>query len=266
MRHEAIDGVVVHSADRGDNNRYLSILTAQKGRITLLSKGSHSLRGEQRAISQLFTYANFEYYTRGDIAILKGGSPIQSFYGLSKDMDRINLAIYLCEVVCELTDEGVEATEMLRMVLNSFYALSEARYPKELIKGAFELRAAALSGYEPMLERCGRCGSETYGDAVCLDVMNGALVCSDCLKRSGGTTQVPTGDEPTRTDVLCPLSSAVLAAMRYAMTAPLSRLFSFELTDAEDQRLFETAAQTYLLSHVGHGFRSLDFYREMKGS
>jgi recombinational DNA repair protein (RecF pathway) len=48
--------------DRGDNNRYLSVLTAQRGRITLLAKGSHSLRGEQRAVSQLFTYANFEYY------------------------------------------------------------------------------------------------------------------------------------------------------------------------------------------------------------
>ena len=266
MRHEAIDGVVVHSADKGDNNRYLSILTAKKGRITLLSKGSHSLKGEQRAISQMFTYANFEYYNRGEIDILKGGSPLQSFYGLSADMDRINLATYLCEVVCELTDEGIEAEEMLRMVLNSFYVISNQLYSHELIKGAFEFRAAVLSGYEPMLNACGRCGAANEGDTIYLDVMNGSVVCADCLRRGNHQLRTTGEDDLTRSDLLCRLSPAALAALQYVAKAPLARLFSFELKDEEDQRLFAAAAETYLLSHVGHGFRSLDFYREMKGS
>ena len=154
---------------------------------------------------------------------------------------------------------------MLRMLLNSLFALSINRYPEALIKGAFELRAASLSGYEPMLDRCARCRSER-GEALYLDVMNGALLCSDCLTKSGRAIPTPIGDGEKPSDVLCPLSSASLAAMRYSLAAPLSRLFSFELTDAEDQRLFSIAAETYLLSHVGHGFRSLEFYREMKGS
>lgn len=263
MRHEAIDGVVVNSLDKGDNNRYLSVLTAKKGRITLLAKGSHSLRGEQRAISQMFTYANFEYYERGEIAILKGGSPIHSFYTLSDNMDHLNLATYLCEVVCELTDEGVEAEDMLRMLLNSLYALCTDRYPSELIKGAFEWRAASLSGYEPMLLSCHRCGCAVEDGAIYLDVMNGGVVCAECIRRGSGTPHTEDG-EGLR-DLLCPLSPASLAALRYCATAPLSRLLSFELTDGEDQRLFSAAAETYLLSHVGHGFRSLDFYRDMKG-
>ena len=264
MRHETIDGVVVRSYDNGDNNRYLSILTAEKGRITLLAKGSHSLRGEQRPISQLFTYANFEYYRRGEIDILKGGSPIQSFYELSEDMDSINLATYLCEVVCELTDEGIEAQEMLRMVLNSFYAIANRRYPNEQIKGTFEFRAAVLSGYEPTLTVCTRCGKAIEGNAIYLDVMNGGVVCADCMRKSASLT-LPQEDASRNAQTLCPLSQAALAALRYAAVAPLSRLFSFELIDQEDQRLFSTAAETYLLSHVGHGFRTLDFYREMKG-
>ena len=101
-------------------------------------------------------------------------------------------------------------------------------------------------------------------DTVYLDVMNGAVVCSDCLRR--GQSIPNTEDVSPHTDVLCRLSQASLAALRYTAAAPLSRLFSFELTDGEDQRLFSVAAETYLLSHVGHGFRSLDFYREMKGS
>lgn len=81
--HESVDGVVVRVRDVGESDRYLSVLTAEKGRISILSKGSHALRGPQISVSQLFTYGNFEYYRKGTTYILKGGSAIQPFYGLT---------------------------------------------------------------------------------------------------------------------------------------------------------------------------------------
>jgi DNA repair protein RecO (recombination protein O) len=265
MRHESIDGVVVRVRDYGDHDRYLSVLTAEAGRITVLSKGGHSLKGPQTAISQLYTYANFEYYRKnGSIAILKGGTPIQPFYALSMDIDRLNLAAYLCDLTCELTDEGEEAGEMLRLLLNSLYAISRDLYPQELIKGAFELRAAVLSGYAPELDACARCG-ENKAEELYLDVMNGALLCAECLRTRGQIARPDSVyDDLREAEVLCPLSPAAHAALVYAATAPLSRLFSFELADAEDLRLFAAAAETYLLSHVGHGFDTLDFYRSLR--
>ena len=153
---------------------------------------------------------------------------------------------------------------MLRMVLNSFFAISNQRYPNALIKGAFEWRAAVMSGYEPMLCGCSVCGAETGDNALYLDVMNGGVVCADCLRKK---SNLPINeDEARNANLLCPLSPAALAALRYVATAPLARLFSFELSDGEDLRLFANAAETYLLSHVGHGFRTLDFYHEITGS
>ena len=112
MQHEAIDGIVVRVRDTGDHDRYLSLLTAEKGRISLLSKGGRSMRSAQMSVSQLYTYGNFEFYRKGDFYILKGGSPIQPFYALSMDIDRLNLAAYLCDLTCELSDEGEEAGEL----------------------------------------------------------------------------------------------------------------------------------------------------------
>ena len=264
MQHESVDGVVVRATDMGDHDRYLSILTAEQGRITMLAKGSRSLRGEQRAISQMYTYANFEFYRRGSMPILKGGSPIKSFYPISQDIDRLNLASYLCELACELTDEGVEAHEMLRMLLNALYSISTDRYPHEIIKGAFEIRAAVISGYEPSLDGCLRCGS-TEGETLYLDVMNGGILCAECLRKKPPAQQgTPTYDDLREAEVICPMTPSVFAALRYCSTAPLERLFSFELKESEEMRLFSSAAETYLLSHIGHGFRTLDFYRAMK--
>ncbi len=268
MRHESIDGVVVRVRDYGDHDRYLSVLTADRGRITLLSKGGHSLKGPQTSISQMYSYANFEFYRRGDFNVLKGGSLLQHFYSLSTDIDRLNLAAYLCDLCCELTDEGEPAQEMLRLLLNALYAISRELYPQEIIKGAFEWRAMALSGYMPDLGGCTVCQKDS-SDPFYLQVMNGALLCADCLKKQNGIgKRVPDAayDDIRESDALLTLSPAVCAAMRYCIHAPLERLFSFSLEDAADQKDFAGAAQTYTLSHLGRGFDSLNFYHTMRSA
>lgn len=263
-QHESIDGIVIRARDMGDHDRYLTVLTAERGRITILAKGGRSLKGPQVAVSQLYTYSNLEYYRRGDFNVLKGGSTIENFYGLASDMDRLNLAAYLCELAAELTDEGEEAGEMLRLLLNSLHAVSRGLYPIEQVKGAFEMRAAAVSGYEPDLSGCSRCG-RTTAEPFYLDVMNGALECPECLAKAG--KQARTGDyadEIREAEIIARLPMAAVAAMRYCLHAPLNRLFAFELTDPEDLARFAKHAETYLLSHIGHGFESLRFYHEMR--
>lgn len=263
MQHEAINGLVVRVRGAGDHDRYLSVLTAEQGRITMLSKGCKSMKQGQMAVSQMYTYANFEYYNRTGLRILKGGAPIRSFYALSADIDRLNLAAYLCDVACELTDEGEPAEEMLRLTLNSLYAVSENLYPQELIKGAFEMRAAVLSGYAPALDGCAFCGQNA--EEMFLDVMNGALLCADCLHKRGKSAHVTAAyDEIREADVICPLTEASVAAIRYVASAPLSRLLAFELADPDDLHAFFVCAETYLLSHVGHGFETLNFYHTMR--
>ena len=266
MRHESIDGVVVRVRDYGDHDRYLSVLTADAGRITMLSKGGHSLKGPQTAISQLYTYANFEYYRRGDFNILKGGSAYQHFYALSMDIDRLNLAAYLCDLACELTDEGEPAPEMLRLLLNSLYAISKELYSQEIIKGAFELRAMAMSGYAPDLGACSVCGRDC-DEHFYLHVMNGSLFCSECFGAKGKEVKKFTEtsyDDIRQSETVIGLTPAVSAALRYVLSAPLERLFAFGLEDTTDVDDFAHATQTYVLSHLERGFDSLNFYHAMR--
>lgn len=264
--HETIDGVVVRVWNAGENDRYLSVLTAEKGRITILAKGSCSVRSQQLSVSQLYTYGNFEFYRRGIRYILKDGTAYQPFYGLTTDMDRVDLAAYLCELTCELTDEGEAAGEMLRLLLNALHAIAYGIRPLEQVKGTFELRAAMLSGYAPDLSGCSLCG-RPHAETFYLDVMNGALLCSDCF---GGRQKQPRpvsadyADELREAEIVSVLSAAVTAAVRYCAVAPLERILSFELKEAADLNAFAAVAETYILSHIGHGFEALDFYHTMR--
>ena len=267
MQHESIDGVVVRVRDYGDHDRYLSVLTAERGRITLLAKGGKSLKGPQTAVSQLYTYANFEYYRRGDFNILKGGSVLDPFYALSMDIDRLDLAAYLCDLACEVSDEGEEAGDLLRLLLNSLHATAKELYPQEIIKGAFELRTAVLAGYAPDLSGCGHCGAEN-AEMMYLNVMNGALVCPACLKKIGGAHRASMNayDDVREADLLCTVTPAVCAALRYCVAAPIGRIFSFALQDGGDLADFARLAETYILSHLGRGFDSLNFYHTMRAT
>ena len=69
---------------------------------------------------------------------------------------------------------------MLRLLLNALHALAYGIRPPEQVKGAFEVRTAVLSGYEPELAGCATCG-QVDSDPFYLDVMNGALICRECF-------------------------------------------------------------------------------------
>ena len=263
MEHLVADGLVIRTRDIG-TDRYLTLVTPEMGRITLLSKGSHSLRSEQRVISQLYTYGNYEFYRRGDFFILKGGSVNHSFHRLSRDIDLMNLSAYFCEVGYELTDEGEPANEMLRLLLNALYAMDEGRYSPTLVKSVFELRAAFSAGYAPTLEICAGCRGAGQ-TAAYLDVMNGSLLCAECFQKLQDKPHPSTDyDDIREARILARITPAVHAALTYVSQAPLARLFAFELAEGEDTHLFESLAETYLLSHLGHGFDTLDFYHTMR--
>ena len=257
MSHESIDGFILRTDDYKDNNRYLSVLTAS-GRITLLAKGSKSIKGDQMAISQPFVYGNFEYYERGEFNILKSGVCHRNFHAVSEDLQRYYFACYVCDLIHELSDEGEAADELLRLTLNTMHAVEKKLYPLPLIKGALELRAAALSGYSPDLFACAECGTRD-AESFYLHVMNGYLICGDCLKHSG-ERQKTHANEVRAAETIVMLSPAACAAVRYCLGAPLNRLFSFSLEEKEDLDAFAKLAQTYILSHLGRSFRTLELY------
>ena len=70
-------------------------------------------------------------------------------------------------------------------------------------------------------------------------------------------------DENEEKSLLLPITPSVLAAMRYAMDAPLSRMLSFKLDGQDELDMFSRAAEEYLLNHLERGFTSLEFYKCM---
>ena len=253
---KVIDGLILREAPIGENDKLLTVLTAEEGRITMTAKGARSPRCKVMPICRLFTYANLEYYEKNDRRWLSGGSVNDSFFGLNADIEGFSLASYLVQVAAEITGEGVEAREILRMTLNTLYCIEHKQKPNAQIKAVYELFAACASGFSPALETCAECGCEE-NETMWLDVMNGQILCGDCLKKRTGNLPLPEFDAYSTRNILFPLDGSALASMRYVCGAPLARIFAFSIRSEESLK----ATEGYLLHHLERSFDTLDFYR-----
>lgn len=259
------DGLVIRSRDLGENDRLVTILTPN-GQVTTVAKGARSMKSKLLNLTQPYVYGNFEINQKGNYSWIRGGSSYEMFYRLRDDVEKLFLAAYLCDVAYEVTGEGVPSVDILRLVLNTLYAVMTDMRPQEQLKAVFELKAAALSGYMPQLHRCEVCKKEN-AENMYFDIMNGALLCSECLSAHGESAKKDASSaysDINESNILMPLTPATLSAIRFALSAPQEKIFSFSLAQKDDVELFSRIGEGYLLNHLERGFDSLDMYYSVK--
>ncbi|MBR2371065.1 MAG: DNA repair protein RecO [Clostridia bacterium] len=262
-----INGLVIKVGDYAENDRILTVLTEDRGRLTVIAKGARSVRYKNLGAIRLFSYSAFVLYEKGGFYWLKEAALNTYFDSIFEDIESISLCSYLAELAYELTGENESGLEALRLLLNTFYAISERKKSHGLLKAAFELRIMAYSGYMPSLDECSRCERENSGYYY-FDVMNGEVICDSCFNRNSAVPFsknriVDELDALGKRATYVPISYAVLNAIRYVTAAELKRLFAFRLDSDEELYSFGRLAEIYTLWHLGHGFETLDFYKKI---
>ena len=258
-----VDGLVLREVETGESDKLLTVLTAEHGQILLSAKGVRSMKSKNMSLCRLFTYGNFEYYEKNGMRWLAGGSVNDSFFGINSDIEGFALAAYIVDVAREISGEGVPAEDILRTTLNTLYAIERKLKPYKLIKGAYELYSAFLSGFAPDLSSCRECGAEC-AETMFLDVMNGSMVCSECMsKSSAARTFSARTDEYFTANILFPMNRSVTEAVRYIESATPKRLFAFDMREQRDLTDLSRLGETYLQNHLERGFDTLDFFKSV---
>ena len=255
------NGLVIKECAVGESDKLLTVLTAEKGKVCISAKGVRSQKSKNMALCRTFIYANFEYYEKNGHYWLASGAINDSFYGLNSDIESLSLASYVVDVANEISGENSPDELLLRVVLNTLYAIEKKLRPLDQLKGTFEFFAATHEGFMPDIDLCATCKNPSPG-ALYLDVMNGCLICSECLKSKNHplTETLPDEDRFATRNILLPITNEVLMAIRYVISAEPKRLFSFNLSKEEDINTFSRAGEIYLQNHLERGFDTLDFY------
>ena len=241
-----IRGLVLRVSVYNDKDALLSVLTHSYGKITVKARGLRRKNSPLAACCQLLAYTEFTLFKSKDMYIINEAHSITLFHDLRSDLTKLTLGTYFAQVAEVVCQEDKPSPQIISLVLNCLYALTELSLEERFIKAVFELRCVCLAGYAPDLSVCYRCGN-AYPDRI--NIKEGHLECGGCRS----------SDE---SGIRLPLTAGALSAMRYVVSCDGQRIFSFRLDDASLSCISQIA-ESYLLTQLERGFSTLDFYKSL---
>lgn len=266
-----VKGLVLRVTDVGESDRMLTVLTAEEGKLSVWARGVRKLTSSGLSSAQLFSYANFTLRRGRDRCFFREANALEMFHGITASVEGNALATYLCELADEIAYPGGESPALLQLTLNALWAIAQGTHPLYIIKGAYELRAAAIAGFMPDLFSCTACEKQAIDGPSMLDVANGRVFCGPCYEelflKPREVLSPREQSEPERDTTDTPLvwesvMEGTLLAMRYILYTGAKRQFSFTVPE-RDEKNFARVCERYLLHHIGHGYKSLSFYKSL---
>lgn len=238
-------GLVLREAPYKESSKILTVLTPSHGKITVAARGARRRGSRVAAAAQPLMYSEMTLFSSRDRYTLTEAQPMELFPGLTGDLVRFALGSYFAELLEAVSDEDSPNPELLTFGLNALYLLSEGRRDPAFVKAVFELRLMVFAGYAPNLTGCLFCQKEPEEPALLLE--EGAVCCGPC-RRMGQAAK--------------PLCEGSLQAMRFVLSAPPRRVFSFRLEEPAFSR-FAAACEAYALRQLGRPFKTLDYFRQV---
>ena len=237
---QTIKALVLREVKYRDADKLLTVLSAEAGKLTVTARGALRKRCPFAAAAQILCYSEMMLVEAGGKWLIREAEPIEQFLPLREELEKLALGCYFAEVLETVGDADSVNPELLRLGLNSLYALGMEKYAPEHIKAAFELRAVCMAGFLPLLDGPDEFFSLTGG-------------------RVHGAGQFP--GSPGQS---LPLDEASCAAMRYIVSAPLKRLFSFAIPRESEARL-RRVCEAYLCEKLERNFGTLRYWQNVRG-
>ena len=224
-------GIIISESNLGDYDKMLTMLTPGLGKISCVAKGARRPRSALLAGTQLFCFGEYMMYKGSNTYNINSVEPIEIFYNLRTDLDKLNYAIEITKIVRDVTDENENCYKILQMLLNTLYTLSETDKnidlvswmhctfnSKESVAVGFrnykEAKLLCFLGFTPRIMEWVNCKEKN--NLKYFSLKNDGFKCENCGRLDKGAISI---------------SESTVSAIRYIVMAPAKKLFSFSLKD-----------------------------------
>lgn len=213
-------GIILAENNMGDYDKMVTLLTPNLGKIGCSAKGARRPKSLLMAGTQLLSFGEFVLYQGANSYHINSCEPIEVFYPIRVDLDKLKYAVYVTKLIGDVTDENQNTYNLLQLYLNTLYMISETDKNRELIISVFELKLMALLGFTPQIIKCSLCGKKE--NISFFSMKNNGFVCEICGRTDKSAISI---------------SEATYHAIQYIIMAPAKKLFSFEITEESIKEL-----------------------------
>lgn len=242
-------GLILKQQNIGEQDKLVTVLTKDAGVIRAFVKGAKNIKNPKSAATDLLCYSRLELFLGKEKYIIDEASVEEMFFSLRKDVVKVSLAQYFCELAIHICPSDQEAQKQLSLILNALHLLSNSDRNPELIKACTELRLACLAGYMPDLIMCKDCGVYESRNMY-FSLSDGSLKCLECFAKKPSANAVE-------------IDSGLLYALRHICFCEDKKVFAFSLSDAGIEKL-SYITETYIGKVLEKDFSTLHFYKAIK--
>lgn len=207
-------GIIIQESNMGDFDKMLTILTPGYGKISCAARGARRQKSALLAGTQFLCFGEYLLYKGSNAYNINSCDTIEVFYNIRMDLDKLNYAAQMTKLTYSVTNENENSFEVLQLLLNSLYTLSETDKNMDLILAIFKLRLASIIGFKPDVSGCKDC--KTSEDLIYFSFRDNGFKCGICAKVDKSTMQI---------------SPATKDAIKYIVLAPAKKIFSFNIPE-----------------------------------
>ena len=180
-------GIVLSRRDRGEADRWYSVLTREHGKIELLARGGHKMLAKLTPHLEMPAVIDFHVVNGRQFNTVAGTDRRVAFPGLYGDVSRLLLvrnALYLVDIATRQE----EADPVLYAIVLAWLAAIDAAPSVSsdragFLLAGFALKLLAAIGYRPEVSRCLDCKTTVVAGQYRWHALKGGVVCSPCVTR-----------------------------------------------------------------------------------
>lgn len=249
-------GIIIREVEFSEADKILTILTDDLGLITAKANGIKSMKRKELSGAKLFIYGDYILTKKGDFYNLRECNIITFFSNIKDNIESLALGYYILEVSGNMASVNEFEPDILRLTLNTLFALNQNKLNTNILKGAFEMKVSSQLGYAPQTKQQDEI-SQQSGSAEKIktlpvkyffDLLNGIVFDENSQ------------NEMTRNVV--PISIPILKSIDYIINSDLKNYLSFTLKE-EYIKDFSEICEKFFLLHSGFVPKSLDYMKKI---
>ncbi len=240
MKLYKVNAIVLRSIECGNGDKLLVLFSREFGRMKVMAHGVSKPFSRKRGSVQPFTYTKFLIGRGRELDSVSQCEGMEMFPFIRHDLETIGYASYLSELVLSLTPEGERNEPLFRLLLETMRLMEEGG--AEILTRSFEIKAAALMGYRPVLDACAHCGEPLAGRLFFCAEAGGAL-CQNCHAVDARAV---------------PVSRGMVEILKALLNWPQGRLRQLKIS-AADRRQIKTLLYEYLKYYLERDLKSVSF-------
>ena len=151
-----VSAIVLKRRDQGEADRLLTVLTRDRGKLTLLAKGVRRQASRKAGHIEPFTLVDLLVAKGKSLDLVTQAETSEAHRALREDLWRSTWAYYVAELADAFTVDDDPQALLFELVAETLDRLNRGDDPALSVR-YYELHLLGLVGYQPQLFRCVEC-------------------------------------------------------------------------------------------------------------